>query len=91
MQDEIFHEPFHDAGRYHIETSPLICRANQGTGFYVITDSVMKKLQHEYIQRMKRLVASGMWIRKWKWRKGEGNDISARVNIKILHPTLHKK
>ena len=24
--------------RYHIETSPLICRANQWTGFYMITD-----------------------------------------------------
>ena len=22
------HQPFHDGGRYHIETSPLICRAN---------------------------------------------------------------
>ena len=24
---------FHDGGCYHIETSPLICRANQWTGF----------------------------------------------------------
>ena len=31
-------------GRYHIETSPLICRANQWTGFYMITASVMKVL-----------------------------------------------
>ena len=28
---------FHDGGRYHIETSPLICRANQWTGVYMIT------------------------------------------------------
>ena len=28
---------FHDGGRYHIETSPLICGANQWTGFYKIT------------------------------------------------------
>ena len=33
-------------GRYHIETSPLICRANQWTGFYMITVSVMKELTH---------------------------------------------
>ena len=40
---------FHDGVRYHIETSPLICRANQWTGFYMITTSVMKKLNTEYI------------------------------------------
>ena len=35
---------FHDGGCYHIETSPLICRANQWTGFYMITALVMKEL-----------------------------------------------
>ena len=35
---------FHDEGSYHIETSPLICRANQSTGFYMIGTSVMKEL-----------------------------------------------
>ena len=35
---------FHDGGRYHIETSPLICSANQWTDFYMITASVMKEL-----------------------------------------------
>ena len=29
---------------YHTETSPLICRANQWTGLYMITNSVIKKL-----------------------------------------------
>ena len=33
---------------YHIETSPLICSANQWTGFYMITASVMKELIHFY-------------------------------------------
>ena len=33
-------------GRYHIETSPLVCSANQWTGFYKITASVMKELTH---------------------------------------------
>ena len=37
--------PFHDRGRYHIETSSLICGANQWTGFYMITASVMKGLK----------------------------------------------
>ena len=33
----------HDGGRYHIETSPLICSVNQRTGFYMITAFVMKE------------------------------------------------
>ena len=36
---------FHDGGRRHIETSPLICSANQWTGFYMTTASVMKDLK----------------------------------------------
>ena len=39
------YEPFHDGGRYHIETRPLICGTNQLTGFYMITASVMKELR----------------------------------------------
>ena len=35
---------FHDGVHYHIETSPLFCGANQWTGFYTITTSVMKEL-----------------------------------------------
>ena len=38
-----FAELFHDGGRYHIETSPLMCSANQWTGFYMITAPVMKE------------------------------------------------
>ena len=37
-------ELFHGGGHCHIETSPLICKANQWTDFYMITDSVMKEL-----------------------------------------------
>ena len=36
---------FHDGGRHHIETSPLIYPANQWTGFYMITAFVMKELR----------------------------------------------
>ena len=39
-----FFNSFHDGGRYHIETSPMVCRENQWTGFYIITASVMKEL-----------------------------------------------
>ena len=39
-----FLELFHDGDRYHIETSPLICSANQWTGFFMIMASVMKEL-----------------------------------------------
>ena len=35
---------FYDEGRYHIGTSPLICRVNQWTGFFMIGTSVMKEL-----------------------------------------------
>ena len=35
---------FHDGGRYNIETSPLICSANQWTNFYMITAHAMKEL-----------------------------------------------
>ena len=31
-----FLKVFHDGGPYHIETSPLICIANQWTCFYMI-------------------------------------------------------
>ena len=36
---------FHDGGRYHIETSPFICSANQWTSLCMITASVMKGLR----------------------------------------------
>ena len=36
---------FHNAVPYHIETSPLICYANQWSGFYMIGISVIKELK----------------------------------------------
>ena len=35
---------FHDWGPYHIEVRPLICSANQWTGFYMTEAFVMKEL-----------------------------------------------
>ena len=40
---------FYDGGPYHIETSPLICRANQWTGFYMIGTSTIKELIYLHI------------------------------------------
>ena len=37
----IYNQLFHDGGRYHIET-----RANQWTGFYMITASIMNGFSH---------------------------------------------
>ena len=37
----------YDGGPYHIETSPLICRANQWTDFYMTGTSIMKELNTE--------------------------------------------
>ena len=34
---------------YHIETSPLICSANQWTGFYMIWTSIMKELSKKIL------------------------------------------
>ena len=41
----------HGGGRYHIETSPLICSANQWTGFYMISASVMKELSYKHVKQ----------------------------------------
>ena len=45
-------ELFHDGGPYHIETSPLIFRANQWIGFYMIGASTVKELtQYHKVNR----------------------------------------
>ena len=55
---------FHDEGRYHIETSPLICVANQWTGFYIITASIMKGLKNIGIA-LDRVICLFMFSHKW--------------------------
>ena len=44
---------FHHGGPNHIETSPLICRANQWTGFCMIGTSVIKELKSMSIKTIK--------------------------------------
>ena len=39
LESSCYHE-----GSYHIETSPLICRSNQWSGFYMTETSVMREL-----------------------------------------------
>ena len=43
---------FHDGGPNHIETSPLISRANQWAGFYIIRISAMKELSY-FVKQIK--------------------------------------
>ena len=43
---------FHGGGPYRIETSTLICRANQWTGFYTIGTSVMKEFFNEFTKKL---------------------------------------
>ena len=45
VRHAVFAELFYDGGRCHIKTSPLICKANQLTGFFMITASVTKELK----------------------------------------------
>ena len=45
MKNEVICRLFHDGGPYHIETSPLICRANQWTGFCKIGISIIPELR----------------------------------------------
>ena len=40
-------ELFHDGGSYHMVTNPLICMANQWTGFYMIRTFVMEELNKD--------------------------------------------
>ena len=79
---ELSYQLFHDGGRYHIETSPLICGANQWTGVYMITASVMKDLSPQHCVSANSLFStfvspSGIWsesmseaaVQRCSWEK----------------------
>ena len=53
---------FHDGGLYDIETSSLICSADQWTGFYIIGISVMKELN----LRKRTLWSRGIYTSKYR-------------------------
>ena len=46
---------FHDGDRYHVETSPLICGANQWTGFYMVT-AYMKEFKFMLVGGLKCVI-----------------------------------
>ena len=47
---------FYEQITHHIETSPLICSANQRTGFYVIGTSVIRKVKVKvYISILRKI------------------------------------
>ena len=45
---------FHGGGPYHVEISPLVCRVNQRTGFYMAETSIMKQLIFVYLTNRKQ-------------------------------------
>ena len=55
----------HDGRCYHIEISPLICRANQWTGFYMITASVIKELNNLANINTSEIFLSGFIWKSW--------------------------
>ena len=57
-----FFNSFHDGGRYHIETSPMVCRENQWTGFYIITASVMKELNVHMLMKVSKYICYAVMI-----------------------------
>ena len=61
---------------YHVGTSPLICRANQWTGFYMITASVMKDLR-----KLQTLRANNSRIRRIYNAKFSGYYFHINTNI----------
>ena len=46
--NQSYYQLFHDGGLYHMETSPLICKENQWTNFYIKAASVIKELKLTY-------------------------------------------
>ena len=69
---ESFLQLFYAGDRYHIETSPLTCSANQWTGFYMIAASVMKELSRNYY-------TENCTLKKKKIKKEE-----CKLSIKII-------
>ena len=51
---------FYDGGPYYIETSPLICRANQWTGVYMIVISDMKERIMQFVRKSPAVSIEGI-------------------------------
>ena len=69
-----------------IETSPVICGANQWTGFYMIGNSVMKELKNDNECRHIRNF-QGSFVDLYIGTLGIGTEIGNEIGI--LHPFCH--
>ena len=59
----LYKNPFYDGGPYHVETSQLICRANQRPGFYMMGTSVTKELIKFHAYRLKKDSCTDVFLR----------------------------
>ena len=72
----------------HIETSPLICRANQWTSFYMIGTSVMKEIKRQtYVSSMFQLIWGSSTSHLIWWSMVMLNDFS---NVNLTNDTRGK-
>ena len=83
-----FYLPFQDGGRYHIETSPLICGENQWTGFYMITASVLKGLRTCYFGDTWSVIPFMHNVKKWSsiilWKSCRSQNVKTYQIIKLV-------
>ena len=71
---------FHDAGPYHIEIGPLICRTNRWAGFYMIGTSVMNELR----TALDGYFYKGLYLTRHKHVHAHLTSNTARKNILSL-------
>ena len=62
-------------GPYHIETSQLICSANQWTGFYMIATSIIKELNSDDQLRsvLCQVIVPG-WQKNWNGKENQAES-----------------
>ena len=70
LQWAVRYLPFHDGGRHHIETSPLICSTNQWTGFYIPTMKIRTCIKNNILDQKhnQNSVKHLIWSALQKWR-----------------------
>ena len=76
-----------DGGPYHIETSPLICRPNQLTGFYMIETVVIKELNLLSSLPYKDSGRLNKWVNnqiKRKWMAAFFNEVYGKMWVGVF-------
>ena len=80
-------ELFHDGGHCHIETNPLICRANQWTGFCMIGTSVMKEFKARqflsFLGKRNKSESKDFGNSNIKWKKFRQRSTGNSIVVKI--------